>query len=399
MRSLKEHDLQLFWKNSNLTGRKLKTTRGEDLIIINPGEWNQNSGPDFFNAEILIDGFRFHGNVEIHTKTSKFLEHGHQFDPSYKNILLHVVFEDDIDLNARFSTLELCKYITAANLRSSRKNSKDEILYDHFLQLEKSKVKKLAFRRLNNRIRKVEFWHKQSKGDWQEVFYKSLCIGMGLNVNSMAFENLSHVLPYSVIRRHRNDITDIEALVFGQSGFLNNDSNDAYQNILKRRFEILKLKYSLIPMSKASWKFMRMRPMNFPSIRLAQLSKMLFEQPNLFSSCLELKGRFPSKSEFACGVSEYWKSHYMFARESRLSEKIPGKKVIEGIRINSIMPYSSAFSKIHGNKHYALQAVSILESLPPERNRHTERIKTLGGKLENAMQSQALLQLKTEMKI
>jgi hypothetical protein len=237
---------------------------------------------------------------------------------------------------------------------------------------------------------------ERNKNDWEVTLYYFLARSFGTKVNAEPFELLARQTPYSIIAKHKNNLLQVEALLFGQAGFLNEDFKEAYPNKLKKEYLFLQKKYSLIPLKKESWRFLRMRPANFPSIRIAQFAVLLFQSEHFFSKLLSVENIQQIENMFALKLSPYWTTHYLFDKVASKRTKSLGKTSIHLFIINTVAPFLFLYGKHKDEPKHKEKALQLLEELPPENNKIITAWKGLGVEVNSAYQTQALLQLKNE---
>lgn len=401
---MKEDLLHTIWKYKLIQQSSFVGTKGESIDVISIGEHNQNSGPDFFASKLVINGIQLVGNVEIHIKTSDWLKHRHQDDKAYDNLILHVVYEHDAELpqNELFnvSVLELKHYIQPA-------------LIDKYSQLQLSKevipcgksitlvpeitwhawMNRLVISRIEQKTNYIEQLFHYSKQDYEQTLYILLLRNFGFKINNDAFELLAKSLPQAIIKKHADNVLQIEALLFGVAGLLQEPFNDKYPQLLQNEFEFLKYKYQLIPLQKQIWKFAKTRPVNFPTIRIAQLAS-LFNQSHSLFHLLETKANIQTLvSFFNITTHSYWETHFKFDNESEQSTKTFGESAFQITVINTIIPFLFFLSQKQDNATLSEYALDLLASLPSEANRKTKAFTQLGIKNTSALESQAQIQL------
>lgn len=395
---MKESHIYSIW-SEYLTGRNdLISIEGKSIKVIQPGRLNSNSGPDFSYAEVQIDGIRWKGNVEIHCKTSDWLKHGHSQDAAYSNLILHVVFEHDIDIPFSFPTLELRNFISESFILDGMNSS--EIQNDSFNfktdHLSEKAIRKLAIMRLERKSEIILEDLKATKNDWQEVFYRILARNMGFKVNSQPFEWLAYSTPLSILRRHSDNLNSIESILFGQSGMLTetHESTESTEYLFKlgHEYQRYKWKYRLSSINPVSWKFMRMRPLNFPSLRLAQFAAILYKYPNIGSKVLIAESCDSITKYFNVKASDFWNSHYSFFCKSTSKEKFLGSNSINNILINSVVPFRYVYNKTHGLNNFSQESLSWLSQLPFEPNHKTLKMSYFNENSKSALESQAIME-------
>ena len=399
-----EELLHFIWKYQLFT-KQLKTVSGELINVIHPGILNSNAGPDFFNAKIKIGETIWAGNIEIHVKSSDFIKHQHLTDKSYQNLILHVVYENDNkDTDFNFPIVEIRNFFSnrIAEIYHQFLQSKTWIPCENNLKNVSelnitSWLQRLAIERIARKSKETEQLLQQFNNDWEQVFFIQLAKAFGFKVNTAAFELWAKSRPYQLLLKHRNNSLQTEALIFGQAGFLEDDFlNDSYFIALKNEYVFLSTKYQLKPIDKHLWKFLRLRPQNFPTIRLAQFSAIIKKQHNLFSAFIEADNLQSILKIFNINVSEYWENHFEFGKISKKIKKPLGKSSAEILIVNTIVPILFAYAKYSDRETLKEKAIEILEKIKPEKNNIINNWMDLSIKPRSALESQALLELKNE---
>jgi len=393
--------LQYIWQLQYFNKSELRTTTGEELEIIFPGKLNTNQGPDFIQARIKIDNTILVGSIELHLKTSHWNDHGHSKDPNYNNVILHVVFEDDeppaslpvLELQPRISNLLLERY-------SELMNSSYFIACGHSVSQVKeitwlSWKERLVAERLTRKSTNVLRLLEESKGHWEETFWWLLARSFGMKVNSDAFESVAKSIPISILGKHKNQIHQVEALLFGQAGLLKGAFAEEYPKLLQREYAFLMKKYDLAAVHD-SIQFLRMRPGNFPTVRLAQLAALIQNSVHLFSRVLEIEKVTELRKLFGVTANDYWHYHYQFDQASSFKKKVIGSNATNNIIINTIVPVLFAYGALHKEEKYKARAINWLEDLEPEVNFISRGFAALGVETKSAFDSQALIELKTQ---
>lgn len=395
---MKEDFLYYLWENRLFIGM-LKTTGGQTVDIVNPGFRNTNSGPDFLEAKIKIDDQLWAGQVEIHVRTSDWLKHGHQFDKAYRNVVLHVVYEHDAWVNG-IPVLELKGHFDYAlyhqyqDLVSAQRWIACERQLDEVLPFTKNTwLERMAIERLEEKAKMVEKLLTTNKFDWEDTFYRLLLRYFGLKVNNEAFETLASLLPFKTLLKHADQTLQLEAMLLGCAGFLEVDSDEDYPLLLKREFEAMKAKFNLLSMPLERWRFMRMRPMNFPTIRLAQMAQMIHRHGPLFSKIKEAATTSEVRTLFDVQASAYWDTHYRFSIMCPARPKHLGDSTANVLIINAVVPLLFCYGRFHKNERYCDKALQFLEYINAEDNTVIRHFADRGMAPQNAMQSQALLHL------
>ncbi|MDB5130613.1 MAG: hypothetical protein JWR02_362 [Mucilaginibacter sp.] len=403
-----EDFLHYVWKFRLFNRLNLRTGDGEELEIFSAGLHNSDAGPDFQNARIRIGNTVWAGNVEIHLSSSDWQKHGHTTDHAYENVILHVVYRDDqplvLNTGRRVPTLELQSRISA-NLYNRYHNlvfghqtiipceaniaSVDSLTMQNWLT-------RVLVERLEKRSATVIAELNLNRGDWEETFYQFLAANFGFKINALPFELLAKSLPQNILAKHKNNPMQIEALLFGQAGFLTDKLNDQYPLKLKKEYDFLRKKYKLTPVENHLWKFMRLRPQNFPTIRLAQFAALVMQANHLFSKILEIKEVKGLQNLFTdIKLNNYWENHYRFDTESPPSSKNLGKASIDVLLLNTLGLFLFSYGKHNQMQRYIDRSLQLLESLPSENNNIITDFGTLGVKIKTAFESQALLELKS----
>ena len=404
---MKEDFLHYIWKHKLLKLSQLETTQKDKLLLINSGEHNHNTGPDFFNSQIIIEDQRWAGNVEIHVKSSDWYVHGHEKDMNYDSIILHVVWEHDVDIytkeNFVVPTLELKQHIHENILNNYEKlfsksqkwincenviSSVDPFIIDNWLE-------RLYVERLEQKSELTQKMLDTSKNDWEAVLIKVLFKNFGLKVNGDAFLNLINSIDFSIIRKEKQTLVNLEALLFGQAGLLNDDIQNAYYKTLQMEYNYLLKKHNLQANMKSQFQFFRLRPNNFPTIRIAQLAALLNQHQNLFSKITTTTQLKDYYKLFDISISEFWKTHYSFTATSKRTYKKLSKKFIDLLLINTIVPLKFIYLK-YINELNEEELISTIKLIKPEKNAVIDGFKELNVKCNDALKSQALLQLKNE---
>lgn len=401
---MKESFLYYLWENRLITGT-LTTVSGTPVEIINPGFRNTDSGPDFLEAKIKIGGQLWAGHVEIHVRTSDWNRHGHQYDLAYQNVVLHVVHENDANVNS-IPVLELKghydtslynryqKFMAARNWIACQRHLEDVPEFTKNVWLER-----MAIERLQEKSHNVSKILMSNKFDWEDTLYRLLLRYFGMKVNNDAFETLAFLLPIKTLLKHADNLTQVEAMLLGCAGLLEKDSAEEYPMLLKREFSVLQSKFNLLTLPKERWKFMRMRPVNFPTVRLAQLAQMIHQHGCLFSKVKEAESMAEIKALFDVKASDYWDTHFRFGARLTPSENRSArpKHVGEGIAnvlvINAVIPLLFCYGQFHKDQAYCEKALRFLEDISTEDNSVIRHFHAIGIKADNAMQSQALLHL------
>ncbi|HEY9196587.1 MAG TPA: DUF2851 family protein [Mucilaginibacter sp.] len=402
-----EDFLHYVWKFRLFDRTGLQTEDGEALEIFSTGIHNTDSGPDFHNARVKIGETLWAGNVEVHLSASDWQKHGHANDDAYNNVILHVVYNNDQPLQLyngrKVPTLQLKDRVPAELYARYHQmvfgnqtiipceasiGSIDSLIMHNWLT-------RVLVERLEKKSAAVTAALAINRGDWEETFYQFLAANFGFKTNALPFELLAKSLPQIILAKNKNNSMQIEALIFGQAGFLEEELEDEYPQKLKKEYGYLQKKYGLKPIEKHLWKFMRLRPQNFPTIRLAQFAALIVNANHLFSKILEIKEVDALRNLFASiQTNEYWNDHFKFDTPSKPSPKTMGASSVDILLINTLALFLFSYGKHHQQQYYISRALKLLENLPPEKNNITADFVTLDVKITNAFESQALLELK-----
>lgn len=403
---MKEDFLHYIWRHKKFDFKSLQTANGETLFIDKVGSYLENAGPDFFNAQITIDGQKWAGNIELHLKSSDWYLHHHENDKAYENVILHVVWEHDVDIfrknNVEIPVLVLKDYVPSAILENFEKlmqakswiycenqiKNVDSFIFENWLD-------RLFIERLERKQNPINELFLQLNKDWEAVLFCLLAKNFGLNTNGMAFLDLAQNLPFSVIRKEASDALNLEALFLGFCGLLDGNKEDMFYQELQNRFGYLVLKHQLDYKRTIPLQFFKLRPDNFPTIRLSQLAQVYAKNNQLFSSCIAAKSLKEVSEIFSVSVSEYWKTHYTFDKVSPKQQKKLSVNFIELVMINTVIPLKFAFFTSR-DEEIQEQLISLMHALKPEGNTIIDKFKMLGVAVQNAYHSQALLELKNE---
>jgi hypothetical protein len=404
---MQEDFLHYLWKHKKIDTANLITTNGETISIVSVGQHNQNSGPDFFASQLIIDDQFWAGNVELHIKSSDWFVHNHETDKAYDNVILHVVWEYNTDIfrkdNTKIPTLELKDLVSKETLHNYQKlfsktqkwincendfASVDDFIVQNWLE-------RLYFERLERKSIDIEKLLKASSNNWEEVLFKMLTKNFGLKVNGEAFLSVSNSFDFSVVRKLQFKLLSLEALFFGQAGLLEDDIQEVYYLELTKEYQFLRQKFNLSNQNIAPLQFFRLRPPNFPTIRLSQLAMLYHKQQNLFSKIMNAKSINEFYTLFTLTTSAFWETHFTFNKTSKPFTKVVTKSFIDLLLINTIIPLKFSYAKQQG-KVIDDEIVDIIQNIVSEKNSIVDKFNTFKTVSKNALQSQALLQLKSE---
>lgn len=379
---------------------------GERVEVLHPGIHNTDSGPDFFNAKIRIGETIWAGNIEIHIQSSDWKRHNHQQDKSYDNVILHVVFRDDLPVFRKDSspipTLELDGLYNENSWKNylSFMASQKWIPCDMMIArvdpfLRNAWFDRVLIERLERKALQVEHILSLTKNDWSHTFYRLLAHNMGFKLNNQAFEMLAQSLPYPFLAKHADDLFQVEAMVFGQAGLLSSAFTDEYPQKLKKEYEFLKGKFDLTPIDAHLWRFMRLHPGNFPTLRLAQFASIIHQSQSILSELFNSNDVNTYRKLFGAEASEYWTTHYTFDKQSSSRRKTLGLSSIDLLLINLVAPILLAYGRRRSDTEITEKPIDMLMQLKGEENSIISKWATLGMDVSTAANTQALLELKT----
>ncbi|MFM9944603.1 MAG: DUF2851 family protein [Bacteroidia bacterium] len=404
---MQEKLLHFIWQNLLFDTNNLVSTDNEPIQINQKGIINTHAGPDFTNAKIKIGKTLWAGNIEIHIKSGDWKVHGHTMDAAYDNTILHVCWESDLPIyrtdGSKISCLILKDRVDKTLLHKYRylMESGNDIPCSSMLHCidEFTWVlwqERLVIERLEQKTEPIYKELEKTKYEWQEVFYKSIARTFGLKINTQPFENLANNLSLKILSKHKDSLKQIEALVFGVAGFLNGNLKDEYSRDLKKEYQFLKNKYQLAEVEKSNWKFLRLMPANFPTVRLAQFAALIHQSHNLFSKIIEENDLQKITNLLKTRPSPYWDTHYLLNELSSKRLKKMGNSAIQNIIINTIVPFKFAYGKHKDDETMQQNAFDLLEKSQAESNSIIKKWTDLGIQSKNSFQTQALLQLKNE---
>ena len=404
---MQEDFLHYIWKHKKFRFNNLETTTGESIVVTSVGQHNFNSGPDFFNAKIKVGDQLWAGNVEIHIKSSDWFLHSHEQDKAYDNVILHVVWEDDTEVfrkdNTPIPTLQLKDVVDVIMLNNYEKlfakqnkwincendfPSTDDFVLTNWLE-------RLYFERLERKSETINTLLVASKNDWESVFFKMLTKNFGLKVNGESFFSLGQSIDFSIIRKTQSNPHVLEAFLFGQAGLLEQDIENAYYLDLKNEYKFLKQKFGLQNNQVLPLQFFRLRPSNFPTIRLSQLANLYNKHQNLFSKVIELNEVEDFYELFKVSTSDFWETHYTFQKTSKTSIKKLSKSFVDLLLINTILPIKFCYAKQKGVEIDS-EIIKIATAITSEKNNIISAFNNLKKVSKSSLDSQALIHLKTE---
>ncbi len=400
--------LQYLWEHRLWEQCDMSTTTGDRIQIIDQGTRNPNSGPDFFNAKIMIGNRMWAGNVEIHVRASDWHRHNHDNDPAYDSVILHVVGEADTEITRRdghsipqlilpYTPDYRARYDAMVNDTSSRLPCAKELSSISPLYIT-DWISSLGYERIHAKVERINEALERLNGDWQSVVYVTLARALGFSTNSDAFERLAYATPLKSLLKHRNDTTLLEATLFGQAGFLDCRIDDAeerkYLDRLREDYRFMKAKYDLEQPQSLGWKMGRMRPANFPHRRIAALVTLISNGFTIGRHFSHIKDEASARQLFKFELSGYWVNHYTIGKTSAYAPRALSPESVTSLLINAIIPLLYAYGTAYANEEHIETAVRLLQSLPAESNSIVSIFTDAGIECDDAFTSQALIQLR-----
>ena len=396
--------LQYVWQHNLLEG-PLYTTEGQSVVVERAGELNRDAGPDFIDARVEIEGIRWAGNVEVHIKSSDWNIHRHSSDKNYNNVVLHVVYVHDTDIVTE-SGKPVATVVIADAIPEHIWENYDQLMNaaadcaipcarrlaeipDMLFRISQDR---LIVERMERKSVDAERILHETKGGWEQACYRLTARYFGGRTNAFAFELLAKTTPMGIVAKIKDKPFRVEALYFGQAGMLEGEFKDDYPKALQQEYRYLSAAYNLTPMAGHLWKFFRVRPAGFPTLRISQFANLMAGDDNLFSRMLETPDPVLLRSIFKVEASEYWTTHYRFDKEAPRRVKPLGKGEVETILVNAWIPLLFEYGVMHGDEDKKEQAFELLRQLPPEDNRIVRLWENEGVAPENAADTQALIQ-------
>ncbi len=405
---MKEEFLHFIWKNTLFEKAGLKTSTGKPLLVLEPGTYNRDSGPDFFNSRIRLGETEWAGNVEVHINASDWYRHNHHNDHSFDNVILHVVANNDIIVNTA-SGFKPDTYVM--RWQKEVEDRYNQYLYNpHVIACSgeigalprfylRHWVSRMAVERLERKMSRIEEILRSTNNDWDETLYRLLARYFGLKVNSDPFYLLSCRMPLKIMRKHADNRLQVESLLYGQAGMLEpgvfeNEIYDEYYSALLKEYRVLSRKYRLKPIDHWMWKFHRLRPVNFPTIRISQFAGLISTGRSLFGMVKDSNTIEELTGIFMCEASDYWTNHFTFGSYKQGKVKRAGNTMIRLLLINTIIPLLFLYGKETGNIKYCERATDLLDGIKPENNRITREWAAAGIEASSALESQGLIHLR-----
>jgi hypothetical protein len=403
----REEFLHALWLQLPALQEGLYTTTGERVSVLNTGTYNHNAGPDFLNAHVEIEGVHWAGDVEMHIHSSDWYLHNHDSDPAYDAVILHVVAENDrpivrthsqrILTTVVFPHLDIYERYQATLCQNTNLPRCDSRLAKLTTSEQNIWFKQLLTERLESRAQQIEQDRTACELDWEEAFYRSMARSLGLKVNAEPMHRLARSIPFKNLYKVRDSRFAIEAILHGQSGLLQlvpKNECDDYTLELLDEYNYHATKFKLAPLGELGWKFLRLRPTVFPSIRISQLAGLLVQKEHLLSSLLESETLGEIEQILAVDADFYWNSHYKFSQTSRNTQtKKLGKTSLQTLLLNSVLPFRYAYSKSLGNEQCITSTLTLYHKLPPEQNSIIRNYSDAGLHIDSAATSQAILEL------
>ncbi|NND63870.1 MAG: DUF2851 family protein [Flavobacteriaceae bacterium] len=401
---MKEDFLHYVWKFQKFSAVNLKTNQGEHLKILKTGQPNQNAGPDFLLGELLIDHRKWVGQIEIHLKSSDWIAHGHEEDLAYDNVILHVVWEHDLEIKRKdgseIPVLELNQRVDPGSLQNYQKlfstlqkwiNCEDDLPNMEPFLIQ-NWLERLYIERLEAKAESLMKRLEKSKFNWEAVLFEQLCKNFGMKLNGEAFLSLAESIPYNLIQKLRNNATDLESLLMGQTGLLEKDIDDPYYVKLQVTYAYIKVKYPYLNKAGIRPKFFRLRPVNFPTIRISQLCQLWSSRPHFFAEIIDKWKLSEFYILFEAKANSYWDTHYNFGKKSKEFEKKLTTNFIDNLIVNTVLPLKFCYARFQG-KDISEEIIALAQTIKAERNTIISKYSKLFPFENSTLVSQGLLQL------
>lgn len=405
---MKEAFLHYVWKYKKFAFAKARTTTNLSISLKSVGMHNFLAGPDFFNAQLYIADQLWAGNVEIHLKSSDWYAHGHEADPLYNTVILHVVWEHDIDIyrldNTVIPTLQLKPYVALQTLTNyktlfARQQEKwincEMELGEVPMSVQEHWLERLYVERLEVKTNIIQSLLENSNYDWEAVLFCMLARNFGTKINGLAFHSLAEAIDFAILRKCARVPFQLEALLFGMGRLLPENSTDSYVLQLFGEFEFLKTKFNLENAGVLPIHFYKLRPDNFPTIRLAQLAQLYHVHSNLFQKLMNATQLKKCYEILQVQASPYWDTHFSFAAPQNKRVKKLTKQFMDLLLINTVIPLKFAYSQHRGKEQFE-DVFSLIRAVKPEHNTIIQKFDSVGRSAKNAQETQALLHLKSK---
>ncbi|WP_310390949.1 DUF2851 family protein [Hymenobacter sp.] len=406
---MREDFLHYVWQHQYFDKTDLRTAGGEEIQVLRPGHRNADAGPDFLNARLRLGEVEWNGAVEIHLRASDWPRHNHQTDPKYDQVVLHVVGSHDADvartngslipalaLQPRLSPELLARYQTLVEAPAAAPLPCAPLLGLVPEITRTMMAERALLERVEQKADVIMALHRHLGQDWEATTYHALLAAFGFQKNSEPLARLAKALPLAVLRRHRHDQRQVEALLFGQAGLLVENEETAADNYiqdLRQEYDFLRHKYDLgsAALLAHEWNYLRLRPANFPPVRLGQLAGLLHARPALFDALLTARSVRALAEFFRAPVPLYWRTHFRPGRPG----KVPalGKSSTDLLVTNVVVPLRVAYARHVGQPALVESSVALLSELPAEHNQYTHAYESLGFTHRTAADSQGLLAL------
>ncbi|MCY7352068.1 MAG: DUF2851 family protein [Cytophagaceae bacterium] len=398
--------LSYLWQFQQFDRTAPQTEQGETLMVLHPGRLNTNAGADFQEARLLIGDVEWAGTIELHRRSSDWFQHQHQHDPAYENVVLHVVWQHDTPVYRHDGT-EIPTLALASRTDLSLLNRYEALLasrevipcaaqFGRVAEIIRfSMLDKTLMQRLETKAEAVTELLNANGQDWEETAWQILARAFGAKINAEPMRQLAQTLPLKIIQKHRGNLFQIEALLFGTAGLLPPpDCTDDYAVRLRKEFQFLGAKYKLLEktVGQQAWKFMRLRPANFPTVRLAQLAWLVDQQASIFSLLVQNESGEELRKALSAQQSAYWQTHYVWGKPSTAPVPSLGRKTLESLLINAVVPLLVCYAKQRDQPAALDRAIALLESLPAEQNQITAIYTDLGQKINSAFDSQGAIE-------
>lgn len=396
---MNEELLYFIWKHKLAGKENLTCSNHQTLQILKPGNRNTHSGPDFSEALLQIEDTLWAGQVEVHVKASDWIAHHHQHDHAYKQIILHVVWEEDVELNLHCPTLQLKNYIPPPLIdnyielaQSLEKIPCSKLLTDADSFIVDNHLIKMSIERLEQKCKQIKENWQHLSGHWEQSFYELLASGFGFKVNALPMEITARTLPLALLGRYKDKPDLMEALFFGQAGFLSGKPEDGFQRHLKTEYEWLRKKHNLLPQQQYVWKYGGLRPANFPALKLSQFASLIANKSPLLGKVLECHSIQDFYALFYTEAHPYWAQHSKFGCPTHFIPVALGNDAIHLLLANVLIPFLFLFAEHHHNQNLKDKAFTLFCDLPSENNQLIRIWSQLGIKAKTMSESQGLIQ-------